>query len=446
MSKPIESIKAGRLVSLDVFRGITIAGMLLVNNPGSWSHVYPPLRHAEWHGCTPTDLIFPFFLFIVGVAMVISFSKRIARGDSRSKLFVQVIRRSLIIFGFGWLMHGYPYYHLSTNHLVAGTLKQHIIFPLYFLAFSIAIVMSFAESPDDGDGRKKSFVRVVRWAIIIIGLGLLIFGIPYDLSTFRIPGVLQRIALCYFFASLVVLKTNVKGQVAITVALLLVYWALMKLVPVPGFGAGILEKQGNLAAYIDNALLSGHLWQQSKTWDPEGLLSTLPAIATTLFGVLTGHWIQSKRNQYEIVSGLFVAGCVGLALGWVWSAWFPLNKSLWTSSYSVYTAGMALCFLGVCYYLIDVKGYKGWTKPFVVYGMNAITVFVLSGLVARLLTLWKVDGTPEASITMQRWIYQNLFASWAGPLNGSLFFAIGYVLFWLGIMWIFYWRRIFIKI
>ncbi len=375
MPETQEPAKTARLLSLDVFRGITIAGMLLVNNPGSWSHIYPPLRHAEWHGCTPTDLIFPFFLFIVGVAMVMSLSKRLARGDSQGKLFGQVVRRTLIIFGLGLLLHGFPY---------------------------------------------------------------------YNLSTIRLPGVLQRIALCYFFASIIVLKTNLKGQVTTAVVLLLAYWALMKLVPVPGYGAGVLEKEGNLAAYIDNALLHGHIWQP--TWDPEGLLSTLPAIATTLFGVLTGHWLQAKRGQYEIVSGLLVAGCFALALGWMWNAWFPLNKNLWTSSYSVYTAGMALCFLGMCYYLIDVKGYKGWTKPFVVYGMNAITVFVLSGIVGRLLILWKVGGTPEAPLALKTWIYQNLFASWAGPLNGSLFFAMSYVLFWLGMMWILYWRRIFIKV
>ncbi|MGH7596756.1 MAG: acyltransferase family protein [bacterium] len=370
MSEAQQSAKTARLLSLDVFRGITIAGMLLVNNPGSWSHIYAPLRHAEWHGCTPTDLIFPFFLFIVGVAMVMSLSKRLVRGDSQRKLFAQVVRRTLIIFGLGLLLHGFPY---------------------------------------------------------------------YDLSAIRIPGVLQRIALCYFFAASIVLKTNLKGQITAVVVLLLVYWALMKLVPVPGYGAGVLEKEGNLAAYIDNALLHGHLWQP--TWDPEGLLSTLPAIATTLLGVLTGQWLQTKRGQYEIVSGLMVTGCLALALGWLWNAWLPINKNLWTSSYSVYTAGTALCFLGVCYYLIDVKGYTGWTKPFVVYGMNAITVFVLSGIVGRLLILWKIGATPAKT-----WIYQNLFASWAGPLNGSLIFAMSYVLFWLGMMWILYWRRIFIKI
>jgi predicted acyltransferase len=365
-----------RLVSLDAFRGITIAGMILVNNPGSWSHVYAPLRHAEWHGWTPTDLIFPFFLFIVGVAMTFSFSKQLAVAGGNSKtVYLKVIRRTLIIFALGLFLSGFPY---------------------------------------------------------------------FNFSTIRIPGVLQRIALVYFGTSIITLNTNVRGQAWALTALLMLYWGIMKLIPVPGYGAGNLSPEGNLAAYVDNALLHGHMWKQ--TWDPEGMLSTLPAIATTLSGVLVGHLIRSRKDRPEIAAWMFVLGWGGIVIGLIWHLVFPLNKSLWTSSYVVFTSGAALQFLGVCYWLIDVKNYKKWAYPALVYGMNSIAVFVMSGLFARMLSLIKIAGENDSSISLQSWIYQRLFASWAGQLNGSLLFAVANILFWLGMMAILYKRRVFIKI
>lgn len=366
-----------RLQSLDAFRGITIAGMILVNNPGSWSHIYPPLRHAPWHGWTPTDLIFPFFLFIVGVAMTFSLSKRLATAGERRAVYMKIVRRTFILFGLGLFLSGFPY---------------------------------------------------------------------FDFSTIRIPGVLQRIAVVYFFASLITLNTGIRGQVGIMAGLLLLYWALMKLVPVPGHGAGQLTPEGNLAAYIDYALLKGHLWKQTRTWDPEGILSTLPAIATALSGVLTGHLIRLGKPKSEIAGWLFVAGWGAILLGIVWDLWFPINKSLWTSSYVAFTSGAALQFLGVCYWLIDVQEWKRWAKPAVIYGMNAIAVFVASGLVARSMTLIKVGGGNGGSVSLKAWTYENLFASWAGPLNGSLAFAIANVLFWLALMAVLYRKGIFIKI
>jgi len=376
MSPRISVPRSERLVSLDVFRGITIAGMILVNNAGDWSHVYAPLQHAEWHGWTPTDLIFPFFLFIVGVAMTFSFSNRLAHGVTEKQLFLHVVKRSLIIFSLGILLNGFPY---------------------------------------------------------------------YNLSTLRYAGVLQRIALCYFFASIVFLKTGIKGQAITAVVLALLYWALMKSVPVPGYGAGVLEEKGNLASYIDNTLMHGHTWRP--TSDPEGILSTMTAISTTLFGVLTGHWLRSTRNNMEKVAGLFVMGNVGLVLGIIVNNWFPINKNLWSTSYVFFTAGMALQFLGMCYWLIDIKQYKrGWTTPFLIYGMNAIAVYVLSSLVAKLTIVLFVTQADGTRITLKSYLYNTLFASWLDPFNASLMYPVTYMLIWLGLMGILYYKKIFIKI
>ncbi|MGH9900346.1 MAG: acyltransferase family protein [Pyrinomonadaceae bacterium] len=369
---------AGRMLSLDVFRGVTIAGMVLVNNPGTWSAIYDPLEHAAWHGWTPTDFVFPFFLFIVGVSITLAFARRVEQGGDKRDLVLKIIRRSLIIFALGIFLHGFPFFN-------------------------------FAE--------------------------------------LRIPGVLQRIAVCYFFASLIFLKTDWRGQAIIGAALLLIYWFLMTVIPVPGFGAGDLGKEGNLAAYIDRMVFGlDHIWKQAKVYDPEGLLSTVPAVSTTLAGVLTGHWLRSPRTPLEKAGGMFFAGACAVALGWAWGFWFPVNKPLWTSSYVVFTAGMALQFLAFCYWLVDIKRYERWAKPFVIFGVNALALFVFSGLLSDLLGLWKIpraDGTPGS---LQTFIYERLFASWAEPINASLLYAVGYVLFWLGLMTILYRKRIFIKV
>lgn len=367
-----------RLVSLDVFRGITIAGMLLVNNPGSWSHIYNPLEHAAWHGWTPTDLIFPFFLFIVGVSSTFSFGNALAKGATREQLLTKSIKRGLLIILVGLLLHAFPYYNA-------------------------------------------------------------------DLATLRFPGVLQRIGLAYLMAAPIILYFSTRGIVAFIAALLLGYWALQTTVNVPGSGVGVLEPGRDLGAYIDRAVFgTNHLWSQAKTWDPEGLLSTLPAVGTLLLGVLTGTWIRQNRSTADKTVGLFVAGNVGLLLGLVWHQLFPINKNLWTSSYVIFTAGMACHFLAMCYWLIDVRGHRGaWTRPFVIFGTNAIAAFVLSGIGARLLGMIRV-GTPP--VTLKGFIYDNLFRSWLSPINASLAFAIAFVVFFLGVMAIFHRNRIFIKL
>jgi predicted acyltransferase len=383
------SNKSERLVSLDVFRGLTIAGMVLVNNPGTWSHIYWPLEHAEWNGWTPTDLIFPFFLFIVGVAIPLAFGKRIERGDERRALFMKVVLRSAIIFLLGEFLAGFPYFHLST---------------------------------------------------------------------IRIPGVLQRIAVCYFFAGIIYLTTRPRTTAIIAVALLVVYFILMKHVPAPGYYAGDLSKEGSLASYVDRRVFGPHIWKQGIVYDPEGILSTMGALATTLLGVLTGNLIRCKeRTPVEKVALMFIAGIGCLIVGWCGNPWFPINKSLWTSSYVFFTGGFALQFLALCYWLIDIKGYKSWTKPFVIFGVNAIVLFVGTGMMARLmgmnygfmgrlsslLHVTKPDGSPMA---LQPFVYNHLFASWLSPNNASLAFAISFILLWLFLMWLLFRKNIVIKI
>jgi predicted acyltransferase len=370
---PTESIptESRRLVSLDVFRGITIAGMVLVNNPGSWEHIYWPLEHAQWSGWTPTDLVFPFFVFIVGVAIPLAFANRLESGGTKRDLYVKIVKRTLIIFAIGLFLNGLPY---------------------------------------------------------------------FGLAEYRIPGVLQRLAVCYFFASIIFLNTKVRTQIAIAVALLIIYWALVKLVPAPGFAAGDLTKEGSLPSYVDRVVFGKHVWAQARVYDPEGLLSTIPAIVTALIGVLTGQWLRTEKTRYEKAAGMFVVGAVLVAIGWAWNAFFPINKALWTSSYVAFTGGLALQFLSICYWLIDIKGYRRWAKPFEVFGLNAIALYVVADVLAVLLGTVKVGGA-----TLGTRIY-DLFASWASPINASLAFAIFFVLVCLGLMWILYQRKIFLKV
>jgi predicted acyltransferase len=366
---------AGRLLSLDAFRGITVAAMILVNNPGSWDAVYAPLKHAEWHGWTPTDLVFPFFLFIVGVSITLALARRAESAETRRDLYVKILKRSLIIFGLGLVLAGFPY---------------------------------------------------------------------FNLETIRIPGVLQRIAVCYLVASIIFLKTDFKGQAVIVAVLLVAYWLLMTLTPAPGYGTGDLSLDGNLAAYFDRAILAGHIYKPN--YDPEGILSTLPAIATTLIGVLAGHWLRSPRPPLDKVKGMVVAGVAGVLLGWLWHQSFPINKPLWTSSYVVLTGGMASLCLALCHWLIDIKGFRRWALPFVVFGVNALAAVFLSGLVARVMTIWKVSRAGGSQVTLKNFLYDTLFASWASPINASLLFALCFVLVFLGLMTVLYRRKIFIKV
>lgn len=373
-----EEIVKTRLLSLDVFRGMTIAGMVLVNNPGTWSAIYDPLEHAEWHGITPTDFIFPFFLFIVGVAIPIALGKRISEGVT-SDVYLKIFRRAATIFAIGLFLHLFPY---------------------------------------------------------------------FDFANLRIPGVLQRIAVCYAIVSIIFLHTNWKQQLGIGIGFLFIYWFLMTNIPVPGCAVTTIDdKACNLAAYLDMQIFGiKHIWQQAKVYDPEGILSTIPALVTTLAGVLTGTWIKTKRTDQEKVSGILFFGVTLLAVGWIWNFFFPFNKALWTSSYTVVTAGFALCFLGFCYWLVDIQGYKKWAKPFIIFGVNALALYIFSGLFARILGVIKVTGANGEQTSLQGWIFETFFLSVASPINASLMFAISFILFFLFWMWLLYRKQIYIKV
>ncbi|HEX9972429.1 MAG TPA: DUF5009 domain-containing protein, partial [bacterium] len=271
----------------------------------------------------------------------------------------------------------------------------------------------------------------------------------FNFKEVRIPGVLQRIAVCYFFAAVIMLSFNQKIQIGWTIFLLAIYWVLIKLVPVPGHGAGVLEPLGNLVWYLDSHLLAGHTWKFAPApgFDPEGILSTLPAIATVMFGIFTGDWIRSPREHYEKVAGLFVFGILGLVLGEILKGWLPINKNLWTSTYSIFMAGMALIFLAMCYWFIDIKGYKKWSKPFIIFGSNAILVYGLSSLIAKLTVIINVTNVDGSKMLLKTYMFQNWFASWAGNNQfGSLLYPIAYLIIWLGLMYILYRKNIFIKI
>jgi predicted acyltransferase len=367
--------ESSRLLSLDVFRGITIALMIIVNTPGN-REAYSQLDHAEWNGCTMTDLVFPFFLFIVGVSVVFSLSKRLAENRTAG-LAGQIFKRALIIYALGMVLNAIPNYHPST---------------------------------------------------------------------IRVLGVLQRIAICYFFSSLLFLKTSLKTQIGITAAALLGYWLAMTYIPVPGFGAGVLTKDGSLASWLDRALLGAHTYR-SGVYDPEGLLGTIPALATSMLGVFAGLWLRSARAQGDKVKGLIAAGAVAAGAGWLWGLVFPINKALWTSSYVLFTGGLAMWLLALCYWLIEMKGIRAWGRPFEIFGINAIAAYMLPIFLLKFLVLYKLPVAGAAEPEQLRVILcDQVFGTWLSPLNASAAFAFSYMLLWLGVFWLLYRKNIFIKI
>jgi predicted acyltransferase len=374
---PVPELKK-RLLSLDVFRGVTVAAMILVNNPGDWGHIYGPLEHSEWNGCTPTDLIFPFFLFIIGVSIVYALSDKKVDASNHSKVLLSVFKRAAVLFGLGLLLSLFPF---------------------------------------------------------------------FDFSAVRIPGVLTRIAIVYLVTAILFIKFNEKVIFKIFIGMLLIYWLTMTLIPVPGVGFPNLEPETNLGAWLDRTIFTeAHLWKPSKTWDPEGLLSTLPAVATGLFGILIGLILKSKqRTDENKVAWLFTYGLIASLAGLVLDLVFPINKSLWTSSFVLYTGGLASMSLGLCYWLIDVKGFTKFTKPFVIYGVNAITVFFASGIIARSMTLIHVPLNGK-EVTLKGWFYEQFFTPYFSPYNASLAGAITFILIWLLILWIMYRKNIIIKV
>jgi predicted acyltransferase len=382
-------LATNRFYSLDVFRGATVALMILVNTPGSWSHIYAPFAHAEWHGITPTDLVFPFFLFAVGNAMAFVIPRLREAGDAT--FWKKITKRTLLIFGIGLLLHWFPFIRYDA----------------------------------EGNFVAKS------------------------LSNLRILGVLQRIALCYFFASILVYYFKPRGSLVSAMVLLLLYWALCIL----GNPADPYSLTGWFGTAIDKAILGeAHMYKgEGIPFDPEGIMSTLPAIASVVFGYLAGEHIQRKGKNAAMLVDLFVVGAVLVAVGYFWDLVFPINKKIWTSSYVVYTSGLAMIILGILIHVIEFKEVKGWwTQFFDVFGKNPLFIFVFSGVWARIYGLFRIeDGMKDGKPVFKGlggWMFDHLFSPAFGALNGSLFYAIFHILLFWALCWYLDKKKIYIKV
>ncbi len=411
-----------RLLSIDIFRGLTVILMTIVNNPGDWGHIYAPLEHAEWHGYTLTDLVFPSFLFIVGISTVLSKPSE----DQLPKIF----KRALRIFLLGLTLSFF-------SKIKAG---DYTLF-LRLLAMALATVAFLGDYPL----RRQFWVALGAFVLMI---GLCFSGLT-DFEHVRIPGVLQRIAVVYLLVSLLHAYTSLRIQVGVFIGSLAGYWALMNFVEVPGLGAANLEVNKNLAAWLDNYLLEGHLWATSKTWDPEGILSTLPAVATGLAGLFAGRYLQgspeggSPKAISPKASVLFAAGAISLVLGTIWGWYFPINKALWTSSYVLVAAGWDLLLLAVLQATVHsaIIADRYW-KPVLIFGMNPMLVFFFSGIIPRVLGMIKIGDEGLTS-----WIYsQGIEPLFVEKINASLAGALIYVLIWGAILFFFDARKRYYKV
>ncbi len=348
-----------RLRSLDFFRGLTVAGMILVNNPGDWDHIYAPLEHSKWNGCTPTDLVFPFFLFIVGVSIVYAMATKKTDPANHRAIILKAARRSLTIYALSLILNLIP---------------------------------------------------------------------KFDFQHLRFLGVLPRIAIVFFICTVIFIKTSRKTQVWIFWIILIAYYFIMNFIPVPGVGPSNLEPSTNLGAWLDNLILTpNHMWSGSKTFDPEGILSTLPAISTCLLGVMTGTWLRRKdRSPENKVAWLFSVAVLLIIGGLIWDGFFPMNKALWTSSFVLFTGGLAMAALTLSFWLIDVNGRKKFTELFVAFGSNAITIYFVSGYVPELIGSIPVHDDGLNS-NLWQYAYHHLFSSWLSPVNASVVSALVYV-------------------
>jgi len=381
----LTAARPGRLLSLDVLRGLTIAFMILVNNNGNEAQAYWPLKHAAWNGFTPTDLVFPTFLFLVGISTVYSTAARLAQGATRQSLFLHVLRRSIILYLLGLVVNSFPYFHLHTM---------------------------------------------------------------------RFYGVLPRIAICYLIiASLYLLNPSWRGKAALAIAALAGYWILMRFVPVPGYGVPthdipLLDRDANLTAWLDRQIFSApHLYERTR--DPEGLLSTIPALATAILGLLTGIWLRTLRPLRTRAVGIAIAGLSAVLLGSLWNLWFPINKKLWTSSYVLFAGGLSLLLLVLCLLIVDLRdkspstsGHSRFLNPFLVFGTNAIAAYVFSELLQS--TLSSIH--PRPGINLQQLLYRSITHVGPNQPFASLVYSIGFVaICWIPISAL-YRRSIFIKI
>jgi predicted acyltransferase len=372
-----------RLMCLDVYRGLMVAGMILVDNPGSDEKAYWPIMHAKWNGWTPADFIFPSFLFLVGISMVYSFAARLEHGEAKKKIFLHAIKRSLILIAIGLLVNASPIYGL-------------------------------------------------------------------DVHTWRLEGVTQRIGLCYFFAAILELWTGRRGQLIALLGCLVGYWALLRFAPVPGAGIPgrdipFMDQVQNLPAWLDRKLFMGHLYDGTR--DPEGIIHTIPAIGTTLIGVLTGHWLRTRKDASKLIGGMVLFGILGMLGGEMWNRWFPINKNLWTSSFVLFSGGFALLFVSLLYWMIEVKGSRRvWTMPILVFGMNAIAGFVADSLIYGPGYTFMAKGPNGAVMNWHEAAQAHLEAMGMSTANASLIYSLGAV----GICWMLLWflwrKRIFLKV
>lgn len=362
----------GRLVSLDVFRGATIALMVLVNTAGGFRGAYAPLEHAEWNGWTPTDVVFPSFVWIVGLSLTLSSRKRILAGASRTSLIPAILRRALILYLLGVFLYLFPHFHFETA---------------------------------------------------------------------RILGVLQRIAICYAAASLVYLYTGIRGQIAAIFGLLATYTLLMLYVPVPGYGAGRLDVEGNLAHYVDQVVLGAHNYAHTKTWDPEGIVSTLPAIASALLGVVGAHLLRLKRTLSERTTWMFLIGNTLIVLALMFTPIMPINKKLWTTSFTLFMAGLDFVIFAGLLWIVDGQKVRRWATPLAILGMNSIFVYMLSEIGETL-----TNTVHIGDVSLRDWAYQNFFASWLHPANAGLLYSLSYVALMFVAAWIMYRRGVFVRV
>lgn len=374
---------SSRLMCLDIFRGLCVAGMIVVDNPGSDAKSYWPIMHAEWNGWTPADFIFPSFLFLVGISLVFSLSSRQQRGQSRSQIFIHAVWRALILIAIGFLVNASP----------------------------------------------------------IVG---------FDVHTFRFEGVTQRIALCYLAAVVLELWADRREQVIAFALCVIGYWAILRFVPVPGYGLPgrdipFMDPDRNLAAWLDRKLLMGHLYNGTR--DPEGILHTIPAIGTTLAGVLTGHWLCSMKSLTTKAWGMLLIGIVSLSAGLLWNRWFPINKNLWTSSFVLFTAGVALVFLAFLYWLLEIRRWRGlWTMPILVFGMNAIVAFVADSVVYGPGYSFTAKGPSGVSMNWHEAAQAYLESFRLSTPTASLVYSLLALSFCWILLWLLWRKRVFIKV
>ncbi|QDW23030.1 acyltransferase family protein [Flavobacterium sp. KBS0721] len=419
-----------RLISLDVFRGLTILLMTIVNNPGDWGNVYPPLLHAEWHGCTLTDLVFPFFIFIMGVAVPLAMPDKFYDGTTFNKILVRSLR--MLCLGIFFNFFGkIQLFGLEGIPLLMGRL-------IITVAVGYALMGSFS----------SKIKNILAFSILFIYLLLAYSGIE-AYQDVRLPGVLQRIAIVYFVVSLLYLKTSQKTQIITGIVLLLGYWAIMTLIPVPGIGEANLDKGTNLASWLDSILLKGHMYRGTVTWDPEGILSTIPSIVNGIIGLLIGQLLQTDMIKIQKAQRMGIIGTILIFFGLIWDIIFPINKSLWTSSYVLYTTGLATVVLTILYYIIDIANYKKGFKPFLVWGVNPMIVFFTSQIIPQALVMIEFQNPhhPAEKINLLNYLYTfGIAPFFSNPMTASLAGALVYVGIWTFILWVFYKKKLIFKV